>query len=291
MNIDYRSHYFDDATAKASFKRYADRIFGLDFGRWEERGLWSDRYIPFSAFSGDECIASICVYGMNIIIEGRDETWAQLLTVGTLPEYRRRGIQRELWRRTQRWVQDNCSHVFLFTDDSAAGFYEKLGFKRQPEYYDVIKLSSSSPSTAELRFRRLDVEDNADFAILSRLADGREPVSNRLGFRNPKLLLFMLLYPFRDWIYFLPEMDTVIVAETSKERLRIHDILAVEMPGIGDIEQFLRHFQKRDIEFLFCTDRLGMNESERREVKDSILFVDADFELEGEFVFPSSIRA
>lgn len=290
MNIEYRSHYFDDARAKASFERYAKRIFGLDFSRWKERGLWDDQYIPFSAFVGDECIASICVYPSEITVNGRREKWAQLLTVGTLPEYRLRGIQRELWKRAENWIKEHCEQVFLFTDDSAAGFYDKLGLKRQAEHYDVIRISTDTESR-EIRSRKLDMESDTDFAILKRLANKREPVSNRLGFHNPNLLLFMFLYPFRDHSYYIEEMNSVIVVEELPDRLRVHDIVAARMPRIGEILPYLKNFKKEEIEFLFCTDRLGLNNPEKREMKDSILFVDDKFKLDGEFVFPSSIRA
>lgn len=99
MKIEYRSDYFDDPDAKASFERYAIAVFGLDFTRWKERGLWDDQYKPFSAFVDGECVASICVYPSDMKVDGKKKLGAQLLTVGTLPDYRKIGIQREIWKR------------------------------------------------------------------------------------------------------------------------------------------------------------------------------------------------
>jgi hypothetical protein len=64
------SDYFNEPDAKASFERYAKKIFGLDFSRWKARGLWDDQYKPFSAFVGGECIASICVYPSEMRVGG-----------------------------------------------------------------------------------------------------------------------------------------------------------------------------------------------------------------------------
>lgn len=63
------------------------------------------------------------------------------------------------------------------------------------------------------------------------------------------------------------------------------------MPELSHIEGFLAHFNKREIEFLFCTDRIDLGQPAKKKVADSLLFVSNDFELEGEFVFPFSIRA
>lgn len=216
---------------------------------------------------------------------------AQLLTVGTLPEHRSQGIQREIWNRVRAWIQQRCDFTFLFTDESAAGFYEKLGLRRQPEYYDVVGCPQSA-SQDELRFKKLDLEQDGDYAIVERLAREREMVSDRLGFFNPKLLLFMFLYVYQSWSYYVEDKDTVIVVEETEDRLRIHDIVAKKMPKLSDIEAFLAQFKRKEIEFLFCTDRLGLDQpTKKKRVEEDVLLVSTDFELDGQFVFPHSIRA
>lgn len=290
MRIEYRSHYFNDPGAKASFERCAQKIFGLDFTRWKNRDLWDPRYRPFSAFVDGECVASLCVYPSEMSVAGESKLGAQLLTVGTLPEYRSRGIQRELWDRASAWIRRECDFAFLFTDDSAAGLYTRLGLRRQPEFSELIPCPQSA-HPAPPRFQKLHLERDADFATIERLARARVMVSDRLGFWNPNLLLFMFLYFYQSWSYYLEDLDAVIVAEEATDRLRLHDVVASEMPRLSDLERFLAHFQKKEIEFLFCTDRLGAGPAKKRPVEDSVLFVSDDFALDGDFVFPYSIRA
>ena len=290
MKIEYRNDYFEDPFAKASFERYAKKIFGLDFGRWKARGLWDNQYKPFSAFAGGECVASICVYPSEMRVDGVKRRGAQLLTVGTLPEYRLQGIQKEIWKRVRAWTGQECDFTFLFTDESAAGFYEKLDLRRQPEYSETVQCPQPA-GHAELRYKKLNLEQDSEYAIIERLATEREMISNRIGFLNPNLLLFMFLYLYQGWSYYLEDIDTVIVVEETKDRVRIHDIVAKQMPKLSDIESFFAQFKKDEIDFLFCTDRLGVDRSNKRRVKDSLLFVSEDFELDGEFVFPYSIRA
>ncbi|UCH97650.1 MAG: hypothetical protein JSV88_12595, partial [Candidatus Aminicenantes bacterium] len=130
-----------------------------------------------------------------------------------------------------------------------------------------------------------------DYSTLERLAIKREMVSNRLGFYNPNLLLFMFLYNYRDISYYIESIDAIIVIEQNGSTLRIHDVVATKMPTLKDIEPFLGYFPYKEIEFLFCTDRLMVEKPAKREIKESLLFVSDDFNLEGEFIFPSSIRA
>ncbi len=284
--MEYRSDYFDDPDATASFERATREIFRLDFTRWKDRGLWNAGYRPFSAFVEGVCVASLCVYPSQMRVGGRPKQGAQLLTVGTLPEYRSRGIQRELWARAHAWIRRECDFAFLFTDDEAAGLYTGLGLRRQPEFSESVSCPRSA-RWAEPRFKLLDLAKDADFATIERLAHARGMVSDRLGFFNPNLLLFMFLYFYQSWSYYLEDIDAVIVAEKTADRLRIHDIVATEMPRLSDIGSFLAHFKKEEVEFLFCTDRLDTGPVKKRPVKDSVLFVSDDFDLEGEYVFPS----
>jgi GNAT superfamily N-acetyltransferase len=290
MSIEYRSDYFDDPEARASFERYARNLFGLDFGRWKARGLWDAQYRPFSAFVAGECVATICVYPSAMRVGGKDRVGAQLLTVGTLPEYRLRGIQRDLWIRADAWINKHADFTFLFTDDSAAGFYDKLGFRCQPEFSEIIPCPPSANS-APGPFRQLNLDRDDDYAVVEQLARERTPVSDRLGVHNPNLLLFMFLYAYPQQTYFLEDLDALVVVEAAEDRLRVHDVVAREMPRSSDIMPFLARFEKAQVEFLFCTDRLGVEDAQRERVEDSLLFVRDELALDGEFVFPYSIRA
>ena len=103
MNPEFRSRFFEDARAQAAFETCARRVFGLDFTRWKQKGLWDPQYTPFAAFVDGKCVASLCVYPSATLVGGQERQGAQLLTVGTLPEFRRRGLQRELWTRASDW--------------------------------------------------------------------------------------------------------------------------------------------------------------------------------------------
>jgi ribosomal protein S18 acetylase RimI-like enzyme len=293
MAIEYRNRYFDDLKAKEAFERYAINIFGLDFSLWKAKGLWDPSYIPFSAFDGDECIATICVYPSEMTIDNTPMQGAQLLTVGTRKEYRRQGIQRRIWQQAQAWISNNADFTFLFTDDEAAPFYERLGFQRQNESTRTLPLSGINPSAKHrlpgLRMLNLDSKD--DYSIITRLASQREMVSNRIGYRNPNLLLFMFLYCYRDWTFYSDTLDAIFVIQLAGETIKLHDLVATRMPTIEMITPLLSQFSGSAIQFLFCADRLRPLNTTRITVSDSVLITCDRFNLPGDFVFPYSIRA
>lgn len=288
MSIRYVSHYFKDPIAKESFERYAIDIFNLDFFRWKEKGLWDDRYVPFSAFDGDKCVSSMCTYICDLIIEGIERRCIQLLTVGTLEAYRKKGIQRRLWTMIHECYSPECG-TFLFTDDSAAGFYEKIGFKRVDEYSEIARLNPSGES--DIKFVRLNMDQAEHYDIAYRISKERSFVSRRLGFKALNLLMFMFLYPYRNSGYYLPDLDCIVIAEDAEDRLRIHDIIASKMPAYHELEEFFCIFNKGEVEFLFHTDKLDVPVDRKLKITDDILLVDDNIALPDEPIFPYSIRA
>ena len=290
MNIEYKSHYFDNPKDKASFKIYAKKIFGLDFSLWESKGLWEDSYLPFSAFAEEKCIATICVYPSEVVINKEHKKAAQLLTVGTLPEFRLQGIQRELWDRAHRWIRDFYDFTFLFTDETAVGFYEKLGLRQQIEFLNLLTLPTAQKSKSPVG-KKLDLGSEQDYQILFRLAHEREMVSEKIGLYNPNLLLFMFLYCYGDFTYYLSDLDCIIAAEEKEGVLRIHDVVTASVPAFDKLELFFKSFGLTQIEFLFCPDKLGLSNLEKIEIYDSLLVVCDNFKVKEEIIFPYSARA
>lgn len=285
----FRSNYFDDPAAKAAFKDFAREIFGLDFSPWESHGLWDETYVPYSLFDGDTVVANICVYPSAITVEGEARRGLELLTVGTLPAYRKQGLQRRIWETILVEEVPRHDFVFLFTE-SAAGFYEKLGLKRQPEFYHRL-VRPVRPSSRPIEGRTLDPDDPDDYRILTSLSHERVPVSRTLGFENPNLLLFMLIGPYRDWLHFLPDLGVIVVIEPAGDTIRIHDLIGPSMPTLASIEGFLARFQAQKIDLLFSPDQMGPVETELLPLMEDTLMTSIDFKMPAQTLFPFSIRA
>ena len=303
MELSYRSHYFGDDSATASFEQCAKAVFGLEFHLWKEKGLWPDLYTAFSAFHGERCVASLCVYPAEMMIEGQQCTGAQLLTVGTLPEYRGMGIQRELWRRASEWIRPRFDFTFLFTEYTAWGFYEKVGFKRRTEFTRIFPLQPDSrlqtgpgEGYGKQEFRKLDMANDNDYELVERVVRERTVVSRRFGSKNPNLTLFLFLYVYRNVGYYLPEFDCVVVVEKAPDRIRLHDVIASKIPTFSQLQSFMQSFGKPRVEVLFCPDQLELPGDVLQNITylgltGNDLFVTSEIDLPKDTLFPFSLRA
>jgi GNAT superfamily N-acetyltransferase len=140
MKMELRTAYWDDRESREAFQRFILDIHNLDFNAWEEAGYWDDAYRPFSWFQDGEVISSVCIYSLPAVIDGRTTKLAQISGVGTLPEYRRCGLNRELTAAGLQWAGTSHEGVFLFSDEDAVPYYEHCGFKPS-RCYDVPERS------------------------------------------------------------------------------------------------------------------------------------------------------
>ena len=111
MNLSYREDYWDSPELKEQFLSFLIQIHGLDLSRWDKMGFWDRKYRPFSYFDGDSLISNVCIYSMDMTIQGQRRLVAQVSAVGTLPEYRRKGLNIELTQKAMDWARVN--HDFL----------------------------------------------------------------------------------------------------------------------------------------------------------------------------------
>jgi len=102
--------------------------------------------------------------------------------VGTLPAFRRRGLNRWLTEQAIHWAAPTHEGFFLFADREAIPFYAKCGFAAAPESSFMLAVEPPVPRPG---LRKLDPADDRDLHRIYRLACERSPVSDRLGFSTP----------------------------------------------------------------------------------------------------------
>ncbi|MCH7879915.1 MAG: GNAT family N-acetyltransferase, partial [candidate division Zixibacteria bacterium] len=110
------------------------RMHGVDLSSWDKLGFWDQKYRPFSYFSGASLVSNVCVYSMEMTIQGKRSLGAQISAVGTLPEFRRQGLSLKLTRRAMDWAHEDHDFFFLFADKNAYQCYDKFGFRLTDEH-------------------------------------------------------------------------------------------------------------------------------------------------------------
>jgi ribosomal protein S18 acetylase RimI-like enzyme len=284
-----RRAYWDDPIARIAFQDFLRAIHGLDLGPWERAGFWDDDYRPFSLFDGERVVSSVCLYSMDMTVDGRRMRLGQISGVGTLPEYRRRGLNRRLTRLALEWAAPTHAGFFLFADDEAVEFYRNTGFRPMEEQTTQVAVVAPRPRGGGVA---LDMDRADDRERIFALARARSPVSDRLGVRNEKLLLFHCLYSLRRHLHYIAPLDLVVAARHDAGRLLLYDVIGREVPPFAEIHPYLTDGTEREVWFHFVPDKMGLSGGELRPLTGNNTHVLPGFPVaDGGLVFPYTAHA
>lgn len=250
--------------------------------------LYRENY-AFSYFNSDSLVSSVCVYSMDMTIRGKRRLVAQLSGVGTLPEFRRNGLNLELTQKAMDWASTNHDFFFLFADEDTFPFYKKCGFRRVDEYKACISVSGG---IAQPGADKLDIQRKDHFDRIYRCASDREPISDVLGVSNKKLFMFWCLYFLRDHIYYIAELDILVLYKRDNGLITIFDIVGKNVPAFSKVYSYICSESDETIEFLFMVDKLNLGSFDQVRVEDNGTHLLGNFPLESsKFIFPFTAHA
>jgi predicted N-acetyltransferase YhbS len=280
LTITCRHHQWHEA-----FIDYVPKVFPrASFRRWYELGGWDEDYVAFSMADGADIVANASLQRMNIVLRGEWITGWQLGAVGVVPQWRGRGLQRQIMQKLLGSI-DEKDIVFLFANDTVLDFYPLFGFKRIIESvfaaeYDV------KPASEPLR--ALSIDRAEDLALLARVAATAAPTTREFGARNYGGVLLWYWANFYDGCFYYCEAeDAIIVAELDGTTLRICDVLA-RTPF--DLRSYLPRVARdaaQRVEFGFTPDAWWPDARVSADYTESPLFVRGAHRLpEAPFKFP-----
>jgi len=290
MGLIYRENYWDDANSKQAINLFLRRVFNFDLAVWDDHGYWDTDFRPFSFFDGDSIAANVCIYSLDMMVDGARRRVAQVSSVGTLPEYRRQGLNSRLHEKALAWAQENHDFLFLFSDEEARPLYRKFGFRPVDEHKAIIDVSGHAPKPG---IRRLDMASQKDRDFAFECARNRAAASDLLGVLNEKLFMFWCLYFLRDGIYHIEDLDVLVLYDRKENLVTINDVVGPEIPPFDDIYPYICDPSDATVEFQFMADK--MNLTGIKEVKldgNNGTHVLGDFPLDGRtFIFPLTCHA
>jgi GNAT superfamily N-acetyltransferase len=289
-DLRYRNRYWDDRPAREAFQRFLIEIHGLDLGEWERRGFWDrEHYLPYSLFDGDRVVASLCVYSLDLRVDGERRRIGQFSGVGTAPGRRRQGLNRWLTERAIEELGPSHDGFFLFSTEGAVPFYRACGFEPLLERGRVLAVEAVRPRAGA---RPLDLGSDGDLALLHRMVRDRTPVSDVLASLGTRLTMFHALYGPPDRILFVPELDVVVFRSVAAGRLTLADVIGPRMPSFDELHPYLTDQPHREVRFGFGPDRMGVEGGETEELADNLCHVWPGSGLPArEFVFPETCHA
>lgn len=289
MNLLFKENYWDQPELKAEFNKFLKRIHGLDLSVWDSLGFWDPLYRPFSYFDGKSLVSNVCVYSMDMTVQGRRRRVAQISAVGTAPEYLRQGLSSELTRLAIEWAEREHDFFFLFADEDARSFYRKRGFRPLVESLWSVIVSGKPARRGAVK---LDVKDKEHLALIHRMAIERESVSEVLGVFNDKLFMFWCLSFLGEFIHYIPELNTLVLYERENGLVKVFDIVAPRTPEFSKVYPYISAAGDKTVEFYFVPDRLNLESAGRKRINDDETYVMGEFPFDDECcIFPYTAHA
>jgi GNAT superfamily N-acetyltransferase len=241
---------------KESFNELAKIVFELDFEQWYEKGCWNDNYICYSYIDGDKVIANASINKMTIVSNGNEYRAIQVGTVMTHPDYRNQGLSGKLMNYIIDKYEEDYDFIYLFANSSVLDFYPKFGFEKVVESSFSLNISDKKFQLATTHpIRRLDTNNIDDFQRMQQFAADRIPVSSDMGVKNNEhLLMFYFILAFNDAIYYIEDIDAIVIFNQEDQDLHVFDIISNDKVDYDAILSSIVTHDTENIHFHFTPD-------------------------------------
>jgi GNAT superfamily N-acetyltransferase len=226
-------------------------IFGCGdtFRRWAQAGGWNAGYEVFAVVKERQLASIIGVMDMHFLFDGVEYDGAQLGAVGTVPDFRGKGLCRQLmnWALAAHRAPDRP--VILFANGTVLDFYPRFGFRPVAEKRFLLA-RRLEPTLRPVR--RLDLTVRADRASLADCCARAAPISRRFAARAYfSIMLWQLIHRSRS-IFLLDDIAAALVVSQVARRLIVHDVYA---PSAFDLVAALPSVIDAAVEEIeFCFD-------------------------------------
>ncbi|MGD7044798.1 GNAT family N-acetyltransferase [Jeotgalibacillus proteolyticus] len=281
------SDYRDNDRLRESFNRLAQETFQLDFDPWFAHGYWTDKYLPFSFLNEEgEVIANASIYKMTIEMNQVTHQAIQIGTVMTDKRYRNQGLAKKLMDHILELYQDRVDLIYLFANQSVLDFYPKFGFTRVDECEYSLFFKNSQIKVKDKELIKLSVDH--DLKLLESFAKNRWIHKSTSAVKdNQELLMFYFLIAFPDSIYYIKDLETIVLMKQEEEVLHIFDVISLNEQDVREVvsraaikttERIVFHFEPRAID--------GLSVQKKNNGEDALFYLTQKSLFEGDVKFP-----
>ncbi|MBM5597434.1 GNAT family N-acetyltransferase [Listeria seeligeri] len=291
MNYQLISDYKDNELYRKTFNDLAESTFDINFEEWYKHGFWNDKYVCYSYLDKNKVIANVSINKMDLIYQGNDYRALQIGTVMTHPDYRNQGLAQELINHVISKYEQDYDFFYLFANDTVLDFYPKFGFERVQE--SSFTVDDTSLKKRNYKIKKLNPDDESDFQLISRIVSNRVPLSSILDVKNSEdLLMFYLLIALRDAIYYIEELDAIVLYEQEEEDLYVLDIISTKKLDIVEVLGFLANKKIETIHVSFTPEKNKYIDAAYIIETEDMLFMRSNlFTADPYFLFPATSHA
>jgi GNAT superfamily N-acetyltransferase len=248
-----RQDYFDDPSAWNALVDLLQDTFSIDVSILDQFDGPDRTSMPFGYFDADgRCVANFTAFSMPMIINGRVVKAAGYQSGAVGPEWRKRGLYRDLMQRAfAHTVTEGYELDLLLTDKPA--LYERYGFRILPQHIFVAQTPTLQKSDLSARQLFLDAPD--DLRLIKTLLQDRQPASAQFAVVR-QMEMFLLNASFNSAIRLTALGDDTVVAWTfDGATFWLLDIVGTAIPSLATIVSAL-DIEPERIEICFSPDRL-----------------------------------
>ena len=216
-------------------------------------------------------MSNISVNVIDFLVKGEKRTYIQIGTVMTDPEHRDQGLSRLLLEKVLAKWRGKCDLIYLFANNSVLDYYPKFGFSRVEEYQyskeTNLRISQSKAT-------KLNMLDNQNKALLFNKADQSAPFSPLSMIDNASLVMFCYTAIQENNVYYIDELDAVVVADFEQDTLYLKDVFCETEVPLDKVISALASKETRKVV-------LGFTPNDKASFDENILIpVDALFILD-----------
>ena len=251
--LTFRQDYFDDPSAWKGLVDLLQDTFSIDISMQDQFGGPDPSSMPFGYFDGDgRCVANFSAFSMPMMVNGRPIKAAGYQSGAVRPEWRERGLYRDLMQRTfARTSAEGYELDLLLTDKPA--LYERYGFRSLPQHVFVAQMPKVQKSDSIARQLSLEAPD--DLHLIKTLLQNRQPVSARFAVIR-QTEMFLLNACFNPAIRLTALGDETVIAWTfDGATFWLLDVAGTAIPSLATILCAL-DLEPDRVEICFSPDRL-----------------------------------
>ena len=228
--MEFIAGYCTNAEMRERLYLLFDEVFGISASLLRDfyaRGFWDETYRPYTFFEDNRAIANVSTFDLPLLARARNVSAAGIQSVMTHPAYRRQGLMKSLMKTMLSDMDSRVDVSFLFTEQPQ--LYEPFGFENLPETYFVTGYDHHG-SSASGGIRRLDPFEHSITELIRNSLQARVPLSREFSPLRYVSSLFLNMYgeQMRGRLFFLDDLQALIVASVQHDTLALFDVMSPE---------------------------------------------------------------
>lgn len=264
--LDFRSDHARSAGGLSELTRLIFDVFRLDVSPLNRLGH-DPSTVAFGWWSDAELVANVSLYERRLWLSGELVTAFGVQSVAVRPEWRGKGLFRDLMARALGHADARTNLVILTT--STPSLYEPFGFRQLEE-----TRFSARPARQQMRprYRALSLDDDSDVALLRNVFFRRTPTSLLASAcDHPALFMLKAIETPEIELLHLPDLDAVVaVIGRNESSMTLLDIVAPSIPSLDAILSALGYAGER-IDVHLAPDRLSWVPEEQTPVDNGTM--------------------